>query len=322
MDVSIIVISYNTCALLRNCLRSVQAQTRNVTYEIFVVDNASSDDSCDMVEQEFPGIHLLRNRENRGFAKANNQAIKAARGDYVLLLNSDTVLENNAVGILHDFMRAHPRAAVCGPLLLNADKTVQRSIRKHLTVFYLIFRMLLAANRNRPWRCFRDKFHPDTFDYLKRHRITDGWLTGAVVMIRQAVFSEVGLLDEAYYFMVEDADWGLAVSRSGWETWLVPEAVVTHLLGGSRNSPSEIQEATLRLAELRQLRYFVWKNLGTVRFALYWSVVFCFYLLNLARRVIAAPFSSPTKRPHAIFKCKLAWQLLLASTKIASNRVI
>jgi hypothetical protein len=320
VEISIIVVSYNTCALLRNCLSSVQAQTRGVTYEVFVVDNASSDDSCAMVEREFPEVRLLRNSENRGFSKANNQAIKVSEGDYVLLLNSDTVLENNAVGIMYKFMQAHCRAAVCGPLLLNADKTVQRSIDTHPSAISMMLRRCLGAHRNRYWRLLRDNYHPGAFDYSKCCKIPDGWLTGAVLMIRRAAFEEVGLLDEAYHFMNEDADWGLAVSHSGWETWLVPEAVVTHLLGGSRNSLSEKQEVALKLANLRQDRYYVRKNLGLARYGIYRLAVFCCHLMNITRRVIMVPFSSPAKRPHAAFKCRLAWQMLLASMEIASNR--
>ena len=321
MDVSIIIVSYNTCVLLRDCLISMHEKTHGVTYEILVVDNASIDDSCAMLEKEFPKVSLIRNRENLGFSKANNQAIKESRGDYVLLLNSDTVIENNAVGIMYEFMQAHPRAAVCGPLLLNADKTVQRSIDTHHTVTSLTLRMLPGAYRDRYWCILRDKYHPGAFDYSKRYQITDGWLTGAVLMIRKAVFSESGLLDEAYHFMMEDADWGLAVSRSGWETWLVPEAVVTHLLGGSWKSRSEEVEISSKVRDVRQHRYYVRKNLGLVRYGIYRSVVLCCYVMNLIRRLIVATISSTEKRSHAIFKRRLGWQMLLASMEIDGSRV-
>jgi len=322
MDVSIIVISYNTCALLRDCLTSVRDKTCGVDYEIFVVDNASHDDTCETVEIEFPEVHLIINRDNVGFSKANNQAIVVANGEYVLLLNSDTVLENNAVRILYEFMQTHPQAAVCGPLLLNADKTVQRSIATHHTATSMVLRLILGANHNRFWRLLRDKYHPGAFDYLKRYQITDGWLTGAVLMIRKAVFSESELLDETYHFMMEDADWGLAVSRSGWESWLVPEAMVMHLLGGSRQSLSEEQEISLKVRGLRQHRYYVRKNLGFVRYGIYRSVVMCIYLMNVIRRVIVAAISSTEKRSRAIFKSRLGWQLLLASMEIGGKRSV
>lgn len=314
MNVSIIIISYNTCALLRDCLASVREKARGIDYEIFVVDNASNDGSCAMIERDYPDIHLIKNCENRGFAKANNQAIRMARGEYVLLLNSDTILENNVVGLLHDFMQAHPRAAVCGPLLLNADKTVQRSIDTHLTVKTLVLRLIREHYRDRFHRPLGDKYHPNNFDYVaKAYKVSDGWLTGAVLMIRKSVFSEVGLLDENYHFYMEDSDWGLAVSRSGWEIWFAPEAVVTHLLGSSRNALSVEKEIALKVNCLRQQRYFVRKNLGLVSYGLYRLVFSCIHAINLARRVIMAAASSPEKRPHAILKRRLGWELFLAS---------
>jgi GT2 family glycosyltransferase len=321
MDVSIIVISYNTRALLRACLTSVRDKTCGVDYEIFVVDNASNDNSYETVEIEFPEVHLIKNRENVGYSKANNQAIVVANGEYVLLLNSDTVLENNAVRILYEFMQTHPQAAVCGPLLLNADKTVQRSIATYHSTTSMVLRLILGANHNRYWRLLRDKYHPGAFDYLKRYQITDGWLTGAVLMIRKAVLSESELLDETYHFMMEDADWGLTVSRSGWESWLVPEAMVMHLLGGSRQSLSRAGNL-VESAGLRQHRYYVRKNLGLVRYGIYRSVVMCIYVMNVIRRVIVAAFSSTEKRSRAIFKSKLGWQMLLASMEIGGKRSV
>ncbi len=313
MNVSIIIVSYNTCSLLRDCLTSVRDKTRDIDYETFVVDNASSDGSCEMLEQEFPEVHVIRNRENRGFSKANNQAIVVAKGEYVVLLNSDTVLENNAIGTMYEFMQAHPRAAVCGPLLLNADGTVQRSIDTHPSAASLVLRLALGPVWDRFPRLLRDKYHADAFDYSKRCRVSDGWLTGAVVMIRKTVFSEVGLLDEAYHFFMEDADWGLAVHRSSWEIWFVPEAVVTHFLGSSRNSLPAEQEIALRVRVLRQQRYYVKKNLGFIRYGVFRSVASCCFLMNLVRRVILAAISSTEKRPRAVFKRRLGWQMFLAS---------
>jgi len=321
MDISIIIISYNTCALLRECLSSIYEKTGGVTYEIFVVDNASSDESCEMVEKEFSEVRLIRNSENCGFAKANNQAIKRSRGKYVFLLNSDTILENNASKVMLEFMEKHPRAAVCGPLLLNPDKTVQRSIDTYPTVTSMIIRLSLEALPNRYRRLMHEKYHPAVFCYSQRYQITDGWLTGAALMIRKAAFTEVGLLDEVYHFMMEDADFGLAVSRLGWETWFVPEAVVTHLLGASRNSLSDQQEIDFKIRFFRQHLYYVRKNMGLVRYGIYRTLVFCCYVNNLIRRVIASAMYPLEKRSLTIFKIRLARQMLLTSMEVGKDRI-
>jgi GT2 family glycosyltransferase/glycosyltransferase involved in cell wall biosynthesis len=318
-DISIIIVNYNTCALLRDCLRSVQEKTSGLSYEIIVVDNASGDSSCQMLENEFPDVHLIRNQENLGFSKANNQAIKKARGEYVLLLNSDTVLENNAIGIMHDFMQAHPRAAVCGPLLLNADNTIQRSIEAHMRLSDMILRLTLGLSLNRaPWP-FRDAYHTDSFHYSSRYCVPDGWLTGAVLMIRKVVFSEVGLLDEKYFFMHEDADWELAAARAGWEIWFIPEAAVQHFLGSSYKMLSAEQEIALKIRFLYQNRYYVFKNLGSARYGVFRLACFCCCVVNLFRRVIMASVSSPDKRVSAVFKMRLGWKMFLASIEPEDN---
>jgi hypothetical protein len=214
-------------------------------------------------------------------------------------------------------MQAHPNAAVCGPLLLNADKSVQRSIDVHPMVFHQ-----LVSNRARVRWLLRDKYHPDVFPYSRSHRISDGWLTGAALMIRRAVFQEVGFLDEAYHFYNEDADWGLAVSRSGWETWFVSEAVVTHLLGGSPKVRSPEQEILFKLQCLRQNRYYFRKNAGLMWYGVFRFLVFCVFSVNLLRRVIMAAVSSPEKRVSAVFKMRLGWKMFLVSIEPEGKKAI
>ncbi len=197
-------------------------------------------------------------------------------------------------------------------MLLNADGTVQQSIDRHVTVSSILRKNIAAATGIRH-RFFQSAYHPCSFDYFQRRRIADGWLTGAVLMIRKSVFQQVGLLDEAYFFFTEDADWGLAVSRSGWETWFVPEAIVTHLLGGTRNSPSEEREISLKVLCLRQYQYYFRKNSGRVRSCAFRLTAFCICALNLLRRTIATAFSASGRRTSALFKMRLGWKLFLAS---------
>lgn len=319
MDVSIVIISYNTRGLLHDCLASVEAKTAGLAYEIFVVDNASKDDSCEMVMREFPSVHLIRNEDNRGFARANNQAIPLVRGVYILLLNSDTLLENNAIKLMRDFMDAHPRAAVCGPLLLNADGTVQRSVDRHHTILSLLLRTVLGPHRGHYFHLMGDPYHPEVFDHSRPQRISDGWLTGAVLMIRGTALPGIGLLDENYHFFLEDADWGLAVSHSGWETWFFPGAVVTHLLGGSRKALSEEREILLKVRVLEQERYYVRKNLGLVRHAIFCTMISGLFLANVGRRLIQVVLSRSSHRPLARFKRRLAWELFQTAIGISSK---
>jgi GT2 family glycosyltransferase len=315
-NVSIVVVSYNTRDLLEQCLRSVTEKTPDEACEMFVVDNASHDGSYEMVRRLFPDVRAIRNTANRGFAAANNQAIAEAHGEYIVLLNSDTVLENNVVSLLRDFMQSHPTAGVCGPLLLNADKSVQRSIDSHPTVASAVIRLLAGARNNPRRQLSGDRYHPNVFDYSRVQRVVGGWLTGAVLMIRRSVFSDVGLLDENYQFMLEDADWGLAVSRTAWETWFVPDAVVTHLLGASRKALPNEQQLALKVAYLRQQEYYFRKNAGFARAAGYRSVAVCVHMANLVLRSAALAITPRKLRAQALSKKRLAWRLLLASAGI------
>lgn len=312
MDVSIVIISYNTCALLQECLSSIYEKTMGVTYEIFVVDNASSDGSCEMVEMEFTEVCLIRNSENYGFAKANNQAIKKSRGKYVLLLNSDTILDNNALQVMFEFMEKHPRAAVCGPLLLNADKSVQRSIDRHPTVTSLILRLSLGVHRDRYRSLLRDKYHPSVFGYSKSYQVSDGWLTGAALMIRKAAFEDIGLFDEQYFFAMEDADWGFAASQEGWETWFVPEAAVTHHRGASgKSSLGTEDEIRNKVSMIRQNMYFVRKNYGLFNWLSFRVLLTLILAVNLIRHILNHLPLSNRHEQHSLFKRRLAWKLLL-----------
>ena len=127
MNLSVIIVNWNTRDLLRECLKSVLKQTKGLDYEVLVVDNGSSDDSVRMIKKAFPWIKLMENRENLGFSKANNQAIRRARGEFILLLNSDTKIAENAFKKMVDFARANPQIGVLGPRLLNADGNSQAS---------------------------------------------------------------------------------------------------------------------------------------------------------------------------------------------------
>jgi GT2 family glycosyltransferase len=149
--------------------------------------------------------------------------------------------------------------------------------------------------------------------------VPDGWLTGAVLMIRKVVFSEVGLLDEKYFFMHEDADWELAAARAGWEIWFIPEAAVQHFLGSSYKMLSAEQEIALKIRFLYQNRYYVFKNLGSARYGVFRLACFCCCVVNLFRRVIMASVSSPDKRVSAVFKMRLGWKMFLASIEPEDN---
>ena len=229
IDLSIIIVSYNTRDLLRDCLASIPAGVTGIRAETFVVDNASADGSPEMVESEFDNVALIRNPSNRGFAAANNVALRTAKGRYFVLLNSDTVVFPEALTQLVRFMDMRPNAGYCGPRLLNGDGTHQPSARRFPTLLSGPFDMLSMGKRKPNSRHGLDmhRAHGDRDDFRA------DWFTGACLLLREEVVHEVGLLDEGYFMYYEETDWCRRMADRGWEGWYVGSAEITHFGGQS-----------------------------------------------------------------------------------------
>ncbi len=224
-DISFIIVNFNTRGLLRNCLESVFKIVAGISFEIFVVDNGSDDGSLEMLENEFPDINLLRNTRNLGFAAANNQALKIMRGRYAVLLNTDTVLLDNSVINLFNFMENNPDCAMACGQLLNADGSKQNSIAKFPDIFTLMSSMPLL-----------EYLFPGNYP-SKRYKIDNpieiDSAIGACLIVRKQSIDEVGILDERYFFFFEETDWALQMKKAGWKVFFVPSAFIYHFQGQS-----------------------------------------------------------------------------------------
>ncbi|MBI3941601.1 MAG: glycosyltransferase family 2 protein [Chloroflexi bacterium] len=245
ITLSIIIVSYNTASILRNCLQSVLAQALSSRYEIIVVDNASGDGSPALVAQEFPAVTLIANTTNVGFGRANNQGIQASHGRYVLLLNSDTLLPPGALVPLLHFMDRTPRAGACSPRLLRPDGTPQPyAFGGDPTIRYLLARGFNQVAR-----------HRYLHDWSTNAVQEVDWVSGACLMVRRAAIDQVGLLDENIFMYFEDNDWCLRLRRAGWKIYYNPTVQITHLGGQSlaRNPQA-------RRAYYQSLEYFYAKH--------------------------------------------------------------
>jgi len=223
LDLSIVIVSYNVKALLKSCLTSVYNQAKGFSFEVFVVDNASSDGSADMVADEFIKVILIRNKDNLGFSKANNIGIKQSKGNNVLLLNPDTIILNNALQKMIYFLDNHPEVGIVGPELLNPDGSVQFSSKNY---FPFMFDGLLISYILRKY--FK------TREYAHSH-ITEQtcWVIGSCLMVKRITIEEVGLLNEYITFFFEDADLCLRVTKAGWKVYFFKEAKIIHYGGAS-----------------------------------------------------------------------------------------
>lgn len=245
---AIVIVSYNTRDMLRDCLHSILPTTTQLNLDIWVVDNASRDGSAAMVRSEFPHVHVIDSQRNGGYAYANNLALRriVADGehkletgqrasspiphppspDYVLLLNPDTVVPSGALDTLVAFLQAHPEVGACGPKLLLADGSLDLACRRSFPAPSAFVYRALGLSKLFP----RSKrFGSYNMTYLSPNVQTEvDAVVGACMLVRASVVREVGLLDEAYFMYGEDLDWAYRIKQYGWKIMYVPSAIVHH----------------------------------------------------------------------------------------------
>jgi len=251
MDISVIVVNRNTRDILRKCLASVLAETAGISFEVIVVDNGSTDGSAEMVRHEFPQVTLIGNQDNRGFAAANNQGMRVARGRYVLLLNSDTVVLDGAIQKTVAFADEHPEAAVVGCRVLNPD----RSLQPTCFLFPSLPNMLLSTT-------YLYKLFPRN-RFFGRERMT-WWdrddvrevevVTGCFMLVQREAIENVGLMDERFFMYAEETDWCYRFKRAGWMNLFCPGASIVHLGGGSTRARADDMNIQLRRSILQFMK--------------------------------------------------------------------
>jgi GT2 family glycosyltransferase len=256
-SLAIVIVSYNTRDMLRDCLRSIDVRATRAALDIWVVDNASRDGSADMVRAEFPHVHVIANAHNGGYAYANNLALRQIIGsedketrrqgdkhigsqavslsprlpvslppDYVLLLNPDTVVPAGALDGLVDFMEANPAAGACGPKLLLANGALDLACRRAFPTPSAFIYHALGLSKLFPRS---RRFGSYNMTYLDPDVQTEvDSVVGACMLVRAGVVREVGLLDEAYFMYGEDLDWAFRIKQYGWKIVYVPSVTVHH----------------------------------------------------------------------------------------------
>lgn len=249
---SIVIVNFNTRQLVCDCLQSIFASPPKCTLEIFVVDNGSRDGSCEAIAAQFPSVKLIRNDRNLGFAEANNQALRLARGDYLMLLNSDTLTPAGSIDAMLQAMTAHPQVGVLGPRLLYPDGRIQMSYGGMPSVF-VYFAHLLNLGSVVPDSFWRLLSRTQTMNKLGSAISTYGiWradsppvsrelpqgvlIGGACMLIRRACMEQVGLLDPEFFMYADDADYSKRVHDAGWKILFFAESTIVHLKGGTAGS--------------------------------------------------------------------------------------
>lgn len=245
--VSIIIVNYNTRELVKNCLSSILKLTEGLTYEVIIVDNASEDDLQDLIAKEFPWVKLINSKVNLGFGKANNLAAEHALGTFLFFLNSDTVLLNNAVKLLSDYLLSNKTMGICGANLYNAELMPATSFSQtmpgiYCDVDYFFFNMFTRVRHGKNLN----------FNYTDRPMAVDGFISGADLMIRTDIFKSLKGFDRDFFMYYEETELTYRVKQLGFLVASVPAAKILHLEGASE----VVKEASLRRTFASKLLYY------------------------------------------------------------------
>ena len=307
VDVSVVIVSYNTAGLLRRCLASVGAEDCT---EVFVVDNGSTDGSRELVAAEFPAVRLLANERNVGFSRGNNQALRLASGEFVLLLNPDAELAPGALRLMADYARRHWDVGVVGPRLLYPDGQVQSSRRRFPTrgVLFVESTVLQRWVPNLGW--------------LRRYYVADrsadecqevDWVVGACLLVRGEVVRQVGLFDERFFMYSEELDWCRRIRLAGWRVVYLPDAMVVHHEAKSSEQNLARRNIVFNDSKCRYAaKHFGWGWALALRAFIIMS--FTYQLLEEAAKLAVGHKPALRRERLSMLRSVIAWHVLHLTT--------
>ncbi len=305
-DLSIIIVNWNVRQRLEQCLLSIYPPAGDrptLTIETIVVDNASTDGSVDMVRRAFPQVTLIANSDNPGFTGGNNQGIAASQGRYVLLLNPDTQVLNDALTRMVAYMDAQPHIGALGPMLLNPDGSVQSSRRRFPRPATAFLESTVLQSWFPRHRLLRDYYVLDTPNDVIAQV---DWVTGACLLTRREVLDQIGLLDDGYFMYSEELDWCRRAKMAGWQVVYFPEARVIHYGGQSSEQVKTFQIIQFNRSKIRYFR----KHHG----ALVATLLRVFLLMNYGCQLVieTAKWMAGHKRSLRRQRMRAYWQVLIS----------
>jgi GT2 family glycosyltransferase len=234
--ISVVIVSYNSREFLLDCLQSVYASTGPIELQVFVVDNASTDGSAEAVRRAFPGCTVIANRDNLGFSRANNLAIARTSGDYVLLLNPDTVLAPDVLDKMTEYMEKNPGVGMASCRLVTAEGVLDLACRRSFPSLWDGFCRASGLGRLFPRRQVFSRYNLTHLDETETQEVDA--ICGAFMFARRKAVDDVGLLDEDYFMYIEDLDWCYLFRKAGWKVVYHPAVTALHVKGHSANPRS------------------------------------------------------------------------------------
>lgn len=287
--VSIVIVNWKTPQLLADCLDSIATRDRGYAdFETFVVDNNSGDGSVEMLKERYPNVLLTENLDNVGFAVACNQVIPQANGQYILLLNPDTTITDNAISTLACFLDQRSEVGAVGPKVLNPDGTLQLACRRSFPSVSAAFFRLSYLSKLFPANEKIARYNLTHADPDKELEVDA--LSGSCMMVRKEVVDKIGLLDEDIFMFGEDIDWCWRIKENGWKVVYIPDSIIYHVHGAS----SRLRPIGATINLHKGMEVFYRKHLAKKYWALFnllvytaiWSRAALFILVNLIRGVV------------------------------------
>ncbi|MBI2327793.1 glycosyltransferase family 2 protein [Candidatus Curtissbacteria bacterium] len=293
MDISVVIVSYNTEELLKDCLNSLKTALRKVKSEVFVVDNNSQDDTVASIKKDFPWVKLSVNSQNVGFSKANNQSLKKARGKYILVLNPDTQLMSETIGKMINFMENRQDVAVSTCRVELPNGQLDRDCRRHFPTPWRAFSHFSGLAKIFPKSKIFDQYYMGYQKDTQDHEIDS--CEGAFMMVRRSAIKKVGYFDEDFFFYGEDLDWCWRFKEAGYKVMYTPSAKIIHYKGaasGMKSSSIHLTKAT-RASKIRAIKestrameLFYRKHYANIYpFFITWSAILAIKILAFFRLI-------------------------------------
>lgn len=293
MKLSVIIVSYNTKELLTDCLNSIKAAQKPQETEVFVVDNNSGDGTVDHLKHKFPWVKLIANKQNVGFSKANNQAIKKASSKYILILNPDTKIAKDTIASMVEFMDKNPKVGVATCKVLLENGKLDRDCRRYFPTPWRALSHFLGLSKLFSGSKLFDQYYMGYLKDDREHEIDS--CAGAFMFVRHSAINKVGYFDEDFFFYGEDLDWCWRFKKAGYKIYYTPITSITHYKGaasGLKSTSEHLTKATraskIRAVKesVRAMELFYKKHYKSVYpFFMTWTIIFAVKTLGFIRQI-------------------------------------
>ncbi|MEI7824713.1 MAG: glycosyltransferase family 2 protein [Chlorobiaceae bacterium] len=308
--VSVIIVSYNTKDILRNCLQALFTHSTGIDLEVFVVDNNSTDDSALMVQSEFPSVRLTANTQNVGFAAANNQAFEHATGRYIILLNPDAYIRPSSIQHCIEFMDRTPQCGLCGGKIISPEGHIEPSARRFPNALY---KLLTLSGISGKFPTSPILNHHEFGGFAHDRPIEVDWVPGTYTIVRKEMLDAIGFFDNRFYLYYEETDLCLRAKKAGWKVYFTPDAEVIHI-GGASSKTRKDKTIDVRAAQVLSFRMrgeclYYRKNKGLISMLLATGVELLWYVARYIKNLLPSK-DAAKKRAAAMAISKLILQSL------------